>query len=270
MKNGTSSGVRKACSGQPPWPVIVWHASMHIASTSGPLLAVHLDRHEMVVHHRGDLGILERLPLHHVTPVAGRIADRYEQRTIELSRPADRLLAPRSPVHRVVPVLEQVGRRLARQEVRHAFTLPSPAVRNSLRANPPGRSACPHRQPITAQRAPAAVGPYVHAVSAAGLLFCSGQIGIDPRTGELVGVTAGEQAGRCLENLAAVCDAAGATLGDAVRVTVYLTDIAAFGEVNEVYAAFFETDPPARVAIGVAALPLGAKVEIEAVVAIPD
>jgi 2-iminobutanoate/2-iminopropanoate deaminase len=105
---------------------------------------------------------------------------------------------------------------------------------------------------------------------AGGLLFCSGQIGIDPRSGELVGLTAGEQAGRCLENLAAVCDAAGATLGDAVRITVYLADIAAFGEVNEVYGLFFEADPPARVAIGVAALPLGAKVEMEAVVALPD
>jgi 2-iminobutanoate/2-iminopropanoate deaminase len=105
---------------------------------------------------------------------------------------------------------------------------------------------------------------------AGGLLFCSGQIGIDPRSGELVGLTAGEQAGRCLENLAAVCDAAGATLGDAVRLTIYLTDIAAFGEVNEVYALFFEADPPARVAIGVAALPLGAKVEMDAVVALPD
>ncbi|HSO99026.1 MAG TPA: Rid family detoxifying hydrolase [Solirubrobacteraceae bacterium] len=128
----------------------------------------------------------------------------------------------------------------------------------------------PTRQSVTASGAPAAVGPYVHAVMAGGLLFCSGQIGIEPRSGELVGLTAGEQAGRCLENLAAVCDAAGATLGDAVRITVYLTDIAAFGEVNEVYGLFFEADPPARVAIGVAALPLGAKVEMEAVVALPD
>ena len=80
---------------------------------------------------------------------------------------------------------------------------------------------------------------------------------------------AADQAGRCLENLAAVCNAAGATLGDAVRLTIYLTDIDSFEEVNEVYGSFFETDPPARVAIGVAALPRGAKVEIDAVVAIP-
>jgi 2-iminobutanoate/2-iminopropanoate deaminase len=105
-------------------------------------------------------------------------------------------------------------------------------------------------------------------VRAGNLLFCSGQIPLDPRTGELVSGGPAEQAGRCLENLAAVCAAAGARLGDAVRVTVYLTDMAAFTEVNEVYASFFETDPPARVAIGVAALPRGAQVEIDAVVAL--
>jgi 2-iminobutanoate/2-iminopropanoate deaminase len=126
------------------------------------------------------------------------------------------------------------------------------------------------REPISAPGAPPAIGPYVHAVRSAGLLFCSGQIPLDPRTGDLVGATPGAQAGRCLENLAAVCDAAGATLGDAVRLTVYLTDMASFSEVNEVYESFFESDPPARVAIGVAALPRGAQVEIDAVVALPD
>jgi 2-iminobutanoate/2-iminopropanoate deaminase len=124
------------------------------------------------------------------------------------------------------------------------------------------------REPISAPDAPAAVGPYVHAVRAGGLLFCSGQIPLDPRTGDLVGATAAEQAGRCLENLAAVCHAAGATLGDAVRITVYLTDMNAFAEVNDVYASFFESDPPARVAIGVTALPRGAKVEMDAVVSV--
>ncbi len=126
-----------------------------------------------------------------------------------------------------------------------------------------------HRESITAPRAPEAIGPYVHAVAAGGLLFCSGQIPLDPRSGEIVGATAADQAGRCLENLAAVCEAAGATLGDAVRVTVYLTDMSAFAAVNEVYASFFEHDPPARVAIGVASLPRGAQVEIDAVVALP-
>ena len=126
-----------------------------------------------------------------------------------------------------------------------------------------------HREPVTAPDAPAAIGPYVHAVRAGDLLFCSGQIPLDARTGDLVGETAAEQAGRCLENLAAVCQAAGASLGDAVRVTVYLTDMSAFGSVNEVYGSFFESSPPARVAIGVAALPRGAQVEIDAVVALP-
>jgi 2-iminobutanoate/2-iminopropanoate deaminase len=125
-----------------------------------------------------------------------------------------------------------------------------------------------NREPVNAPGAPEAVGPYVHAVRAGGLLFCSGQIPLDPTTGELVGSTPAEQAGRCLENLAAVCAAAGATLGDAVRVTVYLTDMSAFASVNDVYGSFFESDQPARVAIGVAALPKGAQVEMDAVVAL--
>lgn len=124
------------------------------------------------------------------------------------------------------------------------------------------------REPVTAPDAPDAVGPYVHAIRTGDLLFCSGQIPLDPRTGEMVGNTAADQAGRCLENLAAVCQAAGATLGDAVKVTIYLTDMSAFGAVNEVYASFFESSPPARVAVGVAALPRGAQVEMDAVVAL--
>ena len=124
------------------------------------------------------------------------------------------------------------------------------------------------REPVTATNAPEAIGPYVHAVRAGGLLFCSGQIPLDPRTGNIVGATAADQAGRCLENLAAVCQAAGASLGDAVKMTIYLTDMSEFGAVNEVYGSFFEASPPARVAIGVAALPRGARVEMDAVVAL--
>lgn len=126
-----------------------------------------------------------------------------------------------------------------------------------------------HRESVTALGAPAAIGPYSHAVRAGSLLFCSGQIPLDPDTGEIVGETPAEQARRCLENLQAVCAAAGATLGDAVRCTVYMTDLAAFADVNDAYGEFFEADPPARVAIGVAALPRGAQVEIDAVVALP-
>ena len=105
-------------------------------------------------------------------------------------------------------------------------------------------------------------------MSAAGLLFCSGQIPLDPVTGELVGETPAAQARRCLENLGAVCEAAGTTLESAVRLTIYMTDLAVFAEVNEVYGRFFGEDPPARVTVGVAALPKGAQVEIDAVVAL--
>jgi 2-iminobutanoate/2-iminopropanoate deaminase len=128
----------------------------------------------------------------------------------------------------------------------------------------------PHREPVNAPNAPEAIGPYVHAVKAGGLLFCSGQIPLDPRTGDTVGSTPADQAGRCLENLAAVCQAAGASLGDAVKVTIYMTDMSAFASVNEVYSSFFESSPPARVAIGVAALPRGVQVEMDAVVALED
>jgi 2-iminobutanoate/2-iminopropanoate deaminase len=124
------------------------------------------------------------------------------------------------------------------------------------------------RDTITAPGAPAAIGPYSHAVAAAGLLFCSGQIPLDPVSGELVGETPATQARRCLENLGAVCEAAGTTLQRAVRLTIYMTDLTAFAEVNEMYASFFADDPPARVTVGVAQLPKGAQVEIDAVVAL--
>jgi 2-iminobutanoate/2-iminopropanoate deaminase len=126
-----------------------------------------------------------------------------------------------------------------------------------------------NREPVTALGAPAAVGPYVHAVRANGMLWCSGQIPLHPETGELVGETTAEQAGRCLENLQAVCAAAGATLADAVKITVYLVEMDDFAAVNEVYASFFESAPPARVAVAVARLPRGARVELDAIVALP-
>jgi 2-iminobutanoate/2-iminopropanoate deaminase len=124
------------------------------------------------------------------------------------------------------------------------------------------------REIVEAAGAPAAIGPYSHAVRAGGLLFCSGQIPLDPDTGELVGSTPAEQAQRCLENLGAVCSAAGTSLERAVRLTVYMADLSAFAEVNEVYARFFDAEPPARAAVGVAQLPRGAYVEIDAVVAL--
>jgi 2-iminobutanoate/2-iminopropanoate deaminase len=126
-----------------------------------------------------------------------------------------------------------------------------------------------HRETVTALDAPAAIGPYTHAVKSNGLLFCSGQVPLDPASGELVGDSPAEQTRQCLVNLQAVAAAAGAQLSDAVQMTIYVTDMGAFAAVNEVYATFFETDPPARVTIGVAALPKAAQVEIAAVVALP-
>jgi 2-iminobutanoate/2-iminopropanoate deaminase len=127
-----------------------------------------------------------------------------------------------------------------------------------------------HRSTVTAIGAPAAIGPYSHGVVAGGLLFCSGQIPLDPDNGELVGGTIADQTRRCLESLVAICSAAGADLADAARCTVYLTDMNDFGTVNEAYGEFFAADPPARVAYAVAALPRGASIEIDAIVAMPD
>jgi len=124
------------------------------------------------------------------------------------------------------------------------------------------------RQPVTADGAPAALGPYSHAVRSNGLLFLSGQTPLDPATGQLVEGGVGDQTRRCLQNLQAVCEAAGASLGDAVRCGIYVTDMGTFGEVNEAYATFFTDAPPARSTIGVAALPVGAQVEIDAIVAL--
>jgi 2-iminobutanoate/2-iminopropanoate deaminase len=103
-----------------------------------------------------------------------------------------------------------------------------------------------------------------------GLVFCSGQTPVDPETGKLVESGIGDQTRRCLDNLTIVAAAAGAQLADAVRMGIYVTDISVFAEVNEAYEAYFRTDPPARTTIGVASLPLGAEVEIDAIVALPD
>jgi 2-iminobutanoate/2-iminopropanoate deaminase len=128
-----------------------------------------------------------------------------------------------------------------------------------------------HRHPVSAGEAPEAIGPYSHAVISNGLLFCSGQVPLDPATGELIDGSVGEQTRRCLDNLTAVCSAAGAQLSDAVRLTVYAADLAGdWTEINEAYGSYFGEGPPARVAIGVAALPKGARIEIDAVVALPD
>jgi 2-iminobutanoate/2-iminopropanoate deaminase len=127
----------------------------------------------------------------------------------------------------------------------------------------------PDRTNIQTDSAPAAIGPYSQAIRTGDLLFCSGQIPLEPSTGELVKVDIEGQARRCLENLAAVAEAGGGSLANAVRCTVYLTDMSDFARVNEVYGEFFGgDDAPARVAVGVASLPKGADVEIDAIVAL--
>ena len=127
-----------------------------------------------------------------------------------------------------------------------------------------------HRETVTAVGAPEAAGPYSHAVTGGGLLFFSGQTPVDPDTGELVEGDIGAQTRRCLDNLAVVAPPPARRSADAVRCGIYVTDMATFKEVNEAYGDYFGDDPPARSTIGVAALPLGAEVEIDAILALPE
>ena len=122
------------------------------------------------------------------------------------------------------------------------------------------------RRAIETGDAPEPIGPYSQALVAQGVLYCSGQVPLDPETGELIEGGIAEQARRCLQNLAVVCQAAGARLEDAARMTIYLTEMEDFPTVNEVYAEFFSEPFPVRSTVGVAALPKGALVEIDATV----
>ena len=121
------------------------------------------------------------------------------------------------------------------------------------------------REVIQTDAAPAAIGPYSQAVRVDGLLFCSGQIPLHPETGELVDGEMAAQIRQAFDNLTAVITAAGCTMGDVVRLTVYLTDLSHFGLVNEIMAERFAEPYPARAALGVAALPKGAAVELDAI-----
>ena len=112
---------------------------------------------------------------------------------------------------------------------------------------------------------PYAGAPYSQAVAAAGMVFCAGQVGLDPAAGTLVEGGVEAQTRRTLENLAAVLEAAGSGLDRVVKTTVFVVDLADFGTVNDVYGTFFTTAPPARSTVQVAALPAGALVEIEAI-----
>ena len=121
------------------------------------------------------------------------------------------------------------------------------------------------RSAISTPLAPAAIGPYSQAIAIGGLLFCSGQLGLDPESGALVDGGVAAQAERSLTNLARVLDAAGLTFADVVKTTIFLADMADFGPVNEVYGRFVTDPPPARSTVQVAALPKGGLVEIEAI-----
>ena len=121
------------------------------------------------------------------------------------------------------------------------------------------------RTTVSTTHAPAAIGPYSQAIRADGYLFCSGQLGLDPSTGEFVAGDVAAQAEQSLRNLGAVLEAAGLTFSDVVKTTIFLADIADLVTVNAVYGRFVTDPPPARSTVAVAALPKGGRVEIEAI-----
>lgn len=121
------------------------------------------------------------------------------------------------------------------------------------------------RQPISTDRAPAAIGPYSQAVRNGAMVYLSGQIPLDPATGELVQGDITLQTRRVFDNLKAVCEGAGGSLNDVMRVGIYVMDLADFAQVNAVMAEYFQTPYPARSTIQVAGLPRGARVEVDAI-----
>jgi len=126
------------------------------------------------------------------------------------------------------------------------------------------------RLKIQTEHAPAAIGPYSQAIKAGGIVFASGQIPIDPKTGEFVQGGIGEQTERVLKNLAAVLEAAGSSLDQVVKTTVFLADMKDFAAMNEVYGRFFSGVTPARATVAAAGLPRDARVEIEAIAVVSD
>jgi len=126
------------------------------------------------------------------------------------------------------------------------------------------------KEAIQTSNAPQAIGPYSQAIKTdcCKLVFCSGQIPLDPQTKKIVGNTAAEQCRQVMNNLREVIAAAGGTFENVVKTTIFLTDLKDFAQVNEVYGAYFESDPPARATIQAAGLPLAVKVEIDAILAI--
>jgi 2-iminobutanoate/2-iminopropanoate deaminase len=121
------------------------------------------------------------------------------------------------------------------------------------------------RKVIYTQNAPEAVGPYSQAIRDGDLLFCSGQVALDPSSGELLGSSVADQTQRAMDNLGEILKAAGADFSNIVKVTAYLMDMNDFVEFNETYAGYFSSNPPARATVQVAGLPKGARVEVECI-----
>lgn len=126
------------------------------------------------------------------------------------------------------------------------------------------------RTAIETDGAPGAIGPYTQAIRDGRLLFVSGQVALDPATGELVGGDVAAQTERVMRSAGAILEAAGASFHDVVRTTVYLVDLADFGAMNDVYARYFAAPAPARSTVQVAGLPKGASVEIDMIAALPE
>ena len=120
---------------------------------------------------------------------------------------------------------------------------------------------------ISTSEAPAAIGPYSQAVRSGRFLFCSGQIPLDPKSGQIISGDIAAQTRRVLDNIAAVLRGEGLTFDNVVKTTIFLTDLGDFQTVNEIYGSYFKEDPPARSTVQVSALPKGAKVEIEVIAA---
>jgi len=123
------------------------------------------------------------------------------------------------------------------------------------------------KKPIFTSEAPAAIGPYSQGMSSGHFLFCSGQIPLDPQSGEIVSGDIATQTRRVLDNIGAILRIAGLTFDNVVKTTIFLTDLADFQKVNEIYGSYFKQDPPARSTVQVSALPRGANVEIEVIAA---
>lgn len=121
------------------------------------------------------------------------------------------------------------------------------------------------KQAIQTKQAPAAIGPYSQSIKSGGMLFISGQLPIDPATGSLIDGNMAEQARQIVSNISAILSEAGGDLSRVVKTTIFLTDLGDFAEVNGAYGDFFKETPPARSTVQVAALPLGARIEIEAI-----